>query len=109
MAPVLKLPVDLEKSITIVDLPLPNHKEIVPNDFRDYMSKQSYLELGYSEFEIKLHLPDPSIWKPLVSFGQLYPDTWHEYNEMETKEAMNAIYYMHFPHGGIHGLKIYSS
>jgi allantoicase len=87
----------------------PDQKEIVPDDFRDYMGKQSYLELGYSEFEIKLHLPDPDVWKTLISFGQLYPDTWHEYNDMATKGAMNAIYYMHFPHGGIHGLKIYSS
>ncbi len=88
---------------------LPNAKEIIPEDFRAYMGDQQYLASGFSEFEIKLHLPDNPIWKPLVSFGHLHPDTWHEFTAIEETAAVNAIYYMHYPHGGIHGLRVFGA
>ena len=88
---------------------LPDTTEIIPTDFRAYMTDQRYLASGFTEFEIKLHLPNNQLWKPLVSFGQLHPDTWHEFTEIEDTGVVNAIYYMHYPHGGIHGLKVFGA
>jgi len=87
---------------------LPDQREIFPANFKEYMRQQRYLETGYTEFEIKLHVPEPKVWKPLIRFGTLSPDTWHEFNELENIGAINAIYYMHYPHGGIHGLKAFA-
>jgi len=88
-------------------LVLPDQREIIPENFKTYMAEQKYLALGYSEFEIKLHQPTPDVWKPLIDFGELFPDTWHEFNDLNKIGPVNAIYYMHYPHGGIHGLKVF--
>ncbi len=80
-------------------------QEVIPDDFKDYMSNERYLEKGSSTFDIRLHVPDTA-FKPLVSFGELFADRWHCFDEIETETPVTHILYIHYPNGGIHGLKI---
>jgi allantoicase len=85
-------------------LVFPDGNEIIPENFQQYMLDQAYPE---KSFEIKLHQIEGSCWKPLLGFERLYPDTWHEFEKLESSEPVNTIFYMHYPNGGIHGLKMF--
>jgi allantoicase len=88
-------------------------KEVIPPDFRDYMLKQKYLkEKGVKDpenFRIMLHLPKGSAWKPLLPFAPLSPDTFHRFRELKKAGPVTHVLYMHYPNGGIHGLKVFAS
>lgn len=87
-------------------LVFPDGDEIIPEDFQKYMLQKSFSP-QHKQFDIKLHHTSDSPWKPLVSFAPLKPDTWHEFANMESTSSVNVIYYMHYPNGGIHGLKMF--
>ena len=90
-----------------------NGKEVVPDNFQRYMLEQRYLEEkdvpNREMFKIKLHTPDGSPWKPLLPFAPLRPDTYHRFNELEDHGPVTHVLYMHYPNGGIHGLKVYGT
>ena len=84
---------------------------VTPPDFQSYMQAKQYLNEptdNSSKFEISLKNQYPDIWKPLVSFGQLRADTWHQFREVEYQNPVTHILYIHYPNGGIHGLKVYA-
>jgi len=96
--------VDALNSLPRWKLVFPDGAEIIPDDFQRYMLNQDYPE---KQFEIELHQSENSCWQPLLSFARLYPDTWHEFEKLESTEEVNTIFYMHYPNGGIHGLKVF--
>ena len=87
-------------------------KEVVPADFQAYMLGQKYLkEKGVKDrnhFQIRLHLPKDSPWTPVLPFAPLTPDTYHRFGGIHT-EPVTHVLYMHYPHGGIHGLKVFGT
>jgi len=87
-------------------LVFPDASEEIPDNFQRYMLERKFAQ-KHSHFDIKLHHPPDSCWRPLISFAELYPDTWHEFDELESIGEVNVIYYMHYPNGGIHGLKMF--
>jgi allantoicase len=80
-------------------------KDIIPDNFQHYMLEQKYLP--ERDFRIKLHLPDNSPWKPLLPFAPLRPDTYHRFRELEKAGSVTHVFYMHYPNGGVHGLKVF--
>lgn len=84
-----------------------NGKEVVPDDFKTYMLEKKYL--GETNFKIKLHLPKDSPWKPVLPFAPLTPDTFHRFRQLEKCGPVTHVLYMHYPHGGIHGLKMFGT
>lgn len=86
-------------------------KEVIPENFQQYMLNQEYLkEQGIKnprQFKIKLHMAPNSAWKKLLPFAALSPDTYHRFNKLENAGAVTHILYMHYPNGGIHGLKVH--
>jgi allantoicase len=87
-------------------LVFPDESEIKPEDFQQYMADQLYLP-EHKQFEIKLYQEPDSPWKPLISFAGLQPDTWHEFDQLESDSEFNVIFYLFYPNGGIHGLKMF--
>ena len=83
-----------------------NGTELVPDDIQAFMSDKSYLKLGLSEFNITLKVEEDSPWIPLAPFSDLKPDTWHEI-ALEPAPPVKHLLYMHFPNGGVHGLKVF--
>ncbi len=79
-------------------------KEIIPDDFQTFMLEQKYLP--EKKFKIKLHLPEKSPWQPILPFAPLAPDTFHRFHTLEKHAPVTHVLYMHYPHGGIHGLKV---
>ena len=78
-----------------------------PDDFHDYMTQARYLEAGTKQFTIKL-CPNPQgAWMPLLSMAPLAPDAWHSFTDLESSQTITHLLYMHYPNGGIHGLKVY--
>jgi allantoicase len=82
-----------------------NGKEAIPDNFQAYMLEQKYLP--EKNFKIKLHIEKDSPWKPLLPFAPLTPDTFHRFRQLENVGAVTHILYMHYPNGGVHGLKMY--
>lgn len=82
-------------------------KEIIPDDFRTYMLEQRYLKDKLTKFEIRLHLPKDSPWKPLLPFAPLSRDTFHRFRKLKKTSPVTHVLYMHYPNGGIHGLKMF--
>jgi allantoicase len=81
-----------------------NGKEVIPENFQAYMLEQKYLP--EKNFTIKLHLPEKSPWKSLLPFSPLRPDEYHRF-KTEKAGPVTHILYMHYPNGGIHGLKVF--
>ncbi|MDE2336227.1 MAG: hypothetical protein KGL10_02840 [Alphaproteobacteria bacterium] len=79
-------------------------KDIIPDDFRSFMLEQKYLP--EKNFRIKLHLPEKSPWQPILPFAALAPDTFHRFRDLEKHAPVTHVLYMHYPNGGIHGLKV---
>jgi allantoicase len=88
-------------------------KEVIPDDFRAYMLEQRYLTekiaRDRTRFKIKLHIPSGSPWKPLLSFVPLSRDTYHRLRKVNKCGAVTHVLYMHYPNGGIHGLKAFGT
>lgn len=87
-------------------LVLPNGREIIPDDFQRYMLNYEYLADAGSTFEIRLH-QSGGAWLPLLPFGPLSPDTYHRFRDLQPHPAVSHLLYMHYPNGGIHGLKAF--
>ncbi len=85
-------------------LVLPNHQEIVPDDFQAYMLAQKYLEHGVKKFSIRLHQTGER-WLPLLPQGDLAPDRYHRFRDLACDRPITHLLYMHYPNGGIHGLQ----
>ena len=106
---VLKADKNLERLIPSLPqwkLIIPDGKETKPENFQQYMLERQYLP-EHKQFEIELHQEPDSPWKPLISFAGLQPDTWHEFDQLESESEFNVIFYMFYPNGGIHGLKMF--
>ena len=84
-------------------------REIIPDDFQDYMLEQKYLEEkgNHRTFQIVLHLSEAGAWKPILPFAPLSPDTFHRFRSLPDIGAVTHVLYMHYPNGGIHGLKVF--
>jgi allantoicase len=82
-----------------------NGEEVVPDDFQAYMLEQKYLP--EKNFKIKLHLEKDSPWQPLLPFAALERDTCHRFRELRNIGVVTHILYMHYPNGGVHGLKAF--
>ena len=86
--------------------------QVIPVNFQAYMQEKLYRDEPTDDphqFTIKLDNLNPDIWKPLVSFGHLRADTWHQFRAMEHHDPVTHILYSHYPNGGIHGLKVYGA
>lgn len=84
--------------------------QVTPEDFAAYMTDKLYLNEAVTDpmqFSVRLTNPAPESWHPLISFGQLRPDAWHHFRELEYHEPITHLLYMHYPNGGIHGLKAF--
>lgn len=84
-----------------------NGKEVIPDNFQQYMLEQKYLP--ERNFKIKLHVPEKSLWKAILPFAALTPDTFHRFHNLEKAGTVTHVLYMHYPNGGIHGLKMFGS
>jgi len=87
-------------------LVLPTGREIIPDHFQQYMLGQKYLDEGVKTFEIRLHAPGPQ-WYPLVPWSALFPDRYHRFRQVPCPHPITHLLYMHYPNGGIHGLKAF--
>jgi allantoicase len=85
-------------------LVLPGGREVIPDDFQAYMLGQRYLEEGVRQFDVRLHRPETR-WLPLLNWGRLEPDRYHRFLSLSCSQAITHLLYMHYPNGGIHGLK----
>lgn len=86
---------------------LPDGQEIIPEDFQAYMLAQKYLEHGVTNFEVRLHLSGAD-WLPLLPYGPLAPDRYHRFRDLQCGSPITHMLYMHYPNGGIHGLKAFA-
>ncbi len=84
---------------------------IQPENFQAYMQQQRYLDEATADpgnFRISLLNESNSLWQPIISFGRLRADTWHRFDALEYNGVTTHLLYMHFPNGGIHGLKAFA-
>lgn len=85
------------------------HK-VVPPDFQTYMLHQAYLQEKTNNthhFEILLDKASNSPWQDLLPYEPLQPDTYHRFTNLTNKGPFSHLLYMHYPNGGIHGLKVF--
>ncbi|MBS2034575.1 hypothetical protein JST97_06295 [bacterium] len=85
-------------------LSLGDGREIIPENFQAYMLAQGYLEQGVKKFRIALDVPDPA-WIPILPWAELAADRYHRFRQLESAGPITHLLYMHYPNGGIHGLK----
>ncbi len=89
-----------------------NGKEVIPKDFQDYMLAQQYLTediANPTQFQIMLHVEHESPWSPVLPFAALRADTWHRFTTFENSGPFTHVLYMHYPNGGVHGLKLFGT
>jgi allantoicase len=98
---------DLMKQAPRWKLTFNNGKEAIPDDFQTYMLEQQYLKEKQKSFKIKLHIPANCPWQPLLPFAPLTADTFHRFRALEPRGKATHVLYMHYPNGGVHGLKMY--
>lgn len=87
-----------------------NGQQIVPDNFQEYMLQQSYLKEKTSQntqFEIALFTPPNSTWKAVLPYEALQPDRFHRFTALQQNGPFSHLLYMHYPNGGIHGLKVF--
>lgn len=87
-----------------------NGTEVIPEDFQAYMLAEQYLQEpvpNNKQFKIKLHHKAGSPWKAILPFAPLTPDTYHQFDQLEDAGMVSHVLYMHYPNGGVHGLKMY--
>jgi len=85
------------------------HK-VLPEDFQSYMLHQSYLKeksTNPNNFEILLFNPSNSPWKAVLPYEPLAPDRYHRFTTLKNNGPFSHLLYMHYPNGGIHGLKVF--
>ncbi len=81
-----------------------------PANFQRYMLQKAFLNEPVPDpgsFTIRLVNNYPDIWHPLISFGRLFPDHYHRFTELQFDRAISHLLYMHYPNGGVHGLKAF--
>jgi allantoicase len=44
----------------------------------------------------------------VLPFAPLTPDTYHRFSGLDSGPVTHVLY-MHYPHGGIHGLKVFGT
>ncbi len=88
-------------------LVLDDGREILPDDFQAYMLGQKYLEEGVTSFDIRLHNDNPR-WLPILAHGELAADRYHRFRDLQPVGPVTHLLYMHYPNGGIHGLKAFA-
>jgi allantoicase len=86
-------------------------REVIPDNLPAYMREEQYSKEmnGAEAFQFKLHIPEDSPWKPLVPFAPLQRDTLHRFRKLEQVGPVTHILVMHFPNGGIHGLRVHGT
>ena len=87
-------------------------KEVIPENFQQFMLDEKYLDTPTENpavFEILLHILESSEWKPLLPFEVLQPDTYHRFLPEQKDTVFSHLLYMHYPNGGIHGLKVFGT
>ena len=92
-------------SITFAD-----GEQRIPDSFQTYMKEEQYLKETVTDpthFSIQLVNTQTDIWEPIISFARLYPDQYHRFRELESGKLMSHLLYMHYPNGGVHGLKAF--
>ncbi|MFT4666043.1 MAG: allantoicase [Polaribacter sp.] len=83
-----------------------------PPNFQSYMLNQEYLKEEVADataFEILLHRPAGNKWQAVLPFESLERDTYHSFTGFENSGPFSHLLYMHYPNGGIHGLKVFST
>ncbi len=84
--------------------------QVRPANFQQYMLHQLYLQEKTNQptqFEISLSTPPNSPWKAILPFEQLQPDTYHRFTDLDHHGPFSHLLYLHYPNGGIHGLKVF--
>lgn len=88
-------------------------KQVIPDNLQEYMLEERYLkEKGVKnrkQFKIRLCVPDGSPWKAILPFATLQRDTWHSFKASKKAGTVTHVLYMHYPNGGIHGLKAFGT
>ena len=87
-------------------------KEVVPNNFQEYMVEQKYLAELASDttcFQIMLDVAEDSPWSAVLPFERLRADTWHRFTEFKNNGPFTHLLYIHYPNGGVHGLKLFGT
>jgi allantoicase len=86
-------------------------RTVVPKDLQSYMLGRRYLkEKGVrnrTRFRILACLPAGCPWKPVLPFAPLRADTYHRLRSLQARGPFTHLLYMHFPNGGVHGLKVF--
>jgi allantoicase len=83
---------------------------IIPANFQKYMLEQKYLEEAVDHperFKISLNNLAKDVWKTILPFEALKPDTYHRFADLVHQGPFTHLLYIHYPNGGIHGLKVY--
>lgn len=87
-------------------------EEVIPPDFQQYMLQEQYLEESVNDptrFQIMLDIAEDSPWLAVLPFAPLKPDRWHRFTEFEHNGPFTHLLYIHYPNGGIHGLKLFGT
>ncbi len=87
---------------------------VAPDDFQAYMLEQRYLDepgarADRHDFKISLHVEDGGPWRPVLPFAPLRADSYHRFKADADCGTVTHILYMHYPNGGIHGLKMFGT
>lgn len=80
-------------------------QEVIPEDFRAWMLEKTFIE-DHPSFVVKLHYPAGCPWQAVLPFALLDADKYHRFKP-EITGPFTHILYMHYPNGGVHGLKIF--
>jgi len=81
----------------------------VPDDFQQYMQsycRQSGSDEASNAVTVRLQAGSES-WHPLLPFEALRPDTYHTFTALDYQGPVAHLLFMHYPNGGIHGLKAF--
>lgn len=87
-------------------------KEVIPDNFQEYMLEQKYLAESTdstARFQIMLDVAEDSPWTTVLPFEPLRADTWHRFTEFENNGPLTHLLYIHYPNGGVHGLKLFGT
>jgi allantoicase len=101
---------DSMRSIPRWSIQFENGNQVVPDDFQAYMQDRRYATAGEDwpdEFIIHLDHSRGDHWQPLLPFQALKPDTYHRFETFETTGWFQHLLFLHYPNGGIHGLKAF--
>lgn len=80
-----------------------------PDDFQAYMQSKSFRNEpeGAGSFTISLENRHADTWLPILPFAPLEPDTYHRFTDLGVDQPVTLLLYMHYPNGGVHGLKAF--